>query len=167
MNFVLHGQRSCNGGRIIVLALCCFFHAAIGAAWAANSDDILGFWYNEEHDGIIEIYKCAGKYCGRVVWAKEPDYPEDDKMGRAGQRRVDDKNPDPHLRNRPIVGLKMMSGFIFYGENKWSGGSVYDPKNGKTYSGALTLILPNKLHLRGYVLFSFLGRTTTWTRVDS
>ncbi len=87
-------------------------------------------------------------------------------MGRTGQRRVDDKNPDPNLRNRPIIGLKIMSGFIFDGEHKWKSGSVYDPKNGKTYSGTLTLISPNKLDLRGYVLFSFLGRTTTWTRLD-
>ncbi len=159
--------QSHDRGRIIVLTLYCFFCIAIGVVWAATSDDILGFWYNEEHDGIIEIYKCADKYCGRIVWAKEPDYPEDDKMGRSGQRRVDDKNPDPNLRNRPVVGLKMMNGFIFDGGNKWKSGSVYDPKNGKTYSGTLTLIAPNKLNLRGYVLFSLFGRTTTWTRLGS
>jgi len=166
MNFVPHEQMSNNRGRIIVLALYCSFFAAIAVVWAAKNDDILGLWYNEEHDGIIEIYKCADKYCGRIVWVKEPDYPADDKMGRSGRRRVDDENPDPNLRNRPIIGLTMMSGFIFDGENEWKSGSVYDPKNGKTYRGTLTLISPNKLDLRGYVLFSFLGRSTTWTRID-
>jgi uncharacterized protein (DUF2147 family) len=155
-----------NGERIIVLALCFSFLAATAVVWAAKSDDVLGQWYNEEHDGIIEIYKCADKYCGKIVWAKEPDYPANDKMSRSGQRRVDDKNPDPNLRKRPIIGLKMMSGFIFDGTNKWKSGSIYDPKNGKTYGGTLTLISQNKLHLSGYVLFSFLRRTTTWTRVN-
>ncbi len=139
---------------------------AIAVTWAANGDDILGFWNNEERDGIIEIFKCGGKYCGRVVWAKEPTYPPDDSAGRAGQPRMDDNNPDAALRDRPVIGLQVVNDFIFDGETGWKGGTVYDPKNGKTYSGRIVLAFPDELHLRGYVLFSLFGRTTTWTRVD-
>ncbi len=52
---------SSNRGRIIVLTLYCSFFAVIAAVWAAKSDDIIGLWYNEECDGIIEIYKCADR----------------------------------------------------------------------------------------------------------
>lgn len=150
----------------IALAVVCALFAAIAVIGAANGDDILGFWNNEERDGIIEIFKCGEKYCGRVVWAKEPAYPSNDGLGRAGQPRMDDDNPDPELRTRPIIGLQVVNDFIFDGETGWKGGTVYDPKSGKTYSGKMALASPNELHLRGYVLFTLFGRTTTWTRVD-
>jgi uncharacterized protein (DUF2147 family) len=87
-------------------------------------------------------------------------------MGRAGQPRLDDNNPNPDLRTRPIIGLQIMSDFVFDGDNGWKRGTVYDPKNGRTYSGKVTLVSPNKLRLRGYVLLSFFGRTTIWTRLE-
>lgn len=135
-------------------------------AWSAqNGDDIIGRWYNEEHDGLIEVFKCGNKYCGRVVWSKNPNYPQEDKGGRAGEPRVDDNNPDPNLRNRPIIGLQIMTGFVYSAEDQqWKQGKVYDPKNGKTYSGYITLVSPYKMSLRGYVLIPLFGRSATWTR---
>ena len=150
----------------IVLVVCCTLIIAAAAAWGWSGDDILGLWNNEERDGIIEIFKCREDYCGRIVWAKEPTYPADDKMGRAGQPRLDDNNPSPGLRTRPIIGLQIMNDFVFDGDNGWKEGTVYDPKNGRTYSGKVTLVSPNELRLRGYVLFSFFGRTTIWTRLE-
>jgi len=41
---------------------------------------------------------------------------------------------------------------------------LYDPKKGKTYTGMITLKDANTLALRGYIGFSFLGRSSTWTR---
>ncbi len=153
-------------GKAVVTAIVCSAFMTAAAACAANGDDILGLWYNEERDGIIEVFKCGEKYCGRVVWAKESTYPPNDKTGRGGQARTDENNPAPELRKRPIIGLRIMGDFTFDGANSWTGGAVYDPKNGKTYSGKITLISPDELRLRGYVLFSFLGRTTTWKRTD-
>ncbi len=154
--------------KALVLAVFCFFSAAASAAQPANAahgDDILGMWQNEERDAIIEVYQCGGEYCGRIAWMKTPVYPLEDPRGRAGQPRMDDNNPDPGLRNRPIAGLRIMEGFIFDGKDQWQRGTVYDPKNGKTYKGKISLAAPDVLRLRGYVLFSFFGRTTTWTRV--
>lgn len=150
----------------IVLMVCCALFVSAAAAWGGSGDDILGLWNNEERDGVVEIFKCGEKYCGRIVWAKEPTYPADDTMGRTGQSRLDDNNPDPDLRTRPIIGLQIMSGFVFDGDNGWKQGTVYDPKNGRTYSGKVTLVSPDELRLRGYVLFSLFGRTTVWTRLE-
>ncbi len=57
-----------------------------------------------------------------------------------------------------------MNDFIFDNKGVWKDGSVYDPKNGKTYRGKITLVSPNKLNLRGFVGITLFGRTTTWTR---
>ena len=48
--------------------------------------------------------------------------------------------------------------------NVWDNGELYDPKKGKTYSGKITLTDKNTLDLRGYIGFSFIGRSSTWTR---
>jgi uncharacterized protein (DUF2147 family) len=144
-----------------ILWLCILSAAA--AAYAAQGDDILGVWNNEEKDATIEIFKCSGKYCGKIVSAKEPNYPADSKEGPPGTPRLDHNNPDAAKRSKPIIGLQIVNNFIF-SENVWKDGSVYDPKNGKTYRGKITLVSPNKLALRGFVGIPLFGRTTTWTR---
>ncbi len=133
-------------------------------ARAASGDDILGVWFNEEKDSRIEIVKCGERYCGRVVWLQEPNYPEGSKDGVPGTPRLDHKNPDPALRKTPIIGLPIVHDFAFAGDSLWKDGKVYDPKNGKTYSGRMRLSSPDRLDLRGFIGISLLGRTTTWTR---
>ena len=138
--------------------------AAATAAHAASGDDILGVWNNAEKDAKIEIFKCNGKYCGKIVFAKEPNYPADSKKGTPSTPRLDGKNPDRAKKSRPIIGLQIVNDFIFDEKGVWKDGSVYDPKNGKTYRGKITLVSPNKLNLRGFVGIPLFGRTTTWTR---
>jgi uncharacterized protein (DUF2147 family) len=134
------------------------------ALLAIGPDDVLGVWLNEEKDAQIEIMKCGEKYCGKVVWLKEPNYPEGSAEGVAGSPRLDHNNPEPSLRKQPILGLQILHDFGYVSRNRWASGKVYDPKNGKTYRGAMTLVSPNQLNLRGFIGISFLGRTTVWTR---
>jgi uncharacterized protein (DUF2147 family) len=145
------------------LFLFCFFLSFAAAAYA-GADGILGEWYNQEKDATVLVYKCdGGKYCGKINWMKEPDYPAGDV--RAGSPRLDDKNPDPALRARPVLGLDIFTtAFSYAGADTWSGGRLYDPRSGKSYRGRMRLISPDKLKLRGYVLFSLFGRSSTWTR---
>jgi uncharacterized protein (DUF2147 family) len=133
-------------------------------AHAAGSDDNLGVWNNQEKDGKIELYKCGERYCGRIVWMKEPNYPAGSKEGTPGTPRLDHNNPNPVQRKTPLLGLEIAHGFFFAGGNSWKNGKVYDPKNGKTYSGKMTLVSTNQLNLRGFIGFTFIGRTTIWTR---
>jgi uncharacterized protein (DUF2147 family) len=58
--------------------------------------------------------------------------------------------------------MEILSGFT-YEDGRWTGGEIYDPKSGKTYSCNMKL-KANKLEIRGYVGLSLFGRTTTWTR---
>jgi uncharacterized protein (DUF2147 family) len=137
---------------------------AAGTAFSAGPDDILGTWYNEDKDAQIELYTCGTNYCGRIVWLKAPDYPEGSKDGMSGTPKLDHNNPDPAHKKDPIIGLNIVRDFRHDAENRWTGGTVYDPKNGKTYKGKMTLVAPDRLDLRGYIGISFIGRTTIWTR---
>lgn len=125
-------------------------------AWSQKADDVLGQWYSENNESLIEIYKTGNKYYGKIIWLKEPL--------RDGKPKLDDKNPDEKLRSRPIIGLVILKDFVFDGEKEWSDGKIYDPKSGKTYSCYMELENRDKLKIRGYIGISLIGRTTYWTR---
>ena len=127
-------------------------------AQAHKADDILGTWLNEEATGKIQLYKENGKYFGKLVWLKEPT----DKV--SGLPRTDKENPDAKLKTAPLIGMVNMKNFSFDGKEEWSGGTIYDPKNGKTYKCYIEFESPTKLKVRGYVGFSLLGRNTYWTK---
>jgi uncharacterized protein (DUF2147 family) len=141
-------------GALSVAALCL----------AATGDDILGVWNDAEKDAKIEIFKCENKYCGKIVTAKEPNYPAGSKDGTPGTPRLDHNNPDSAKRSRPIIGLQIVNDFTFAGDGMWKDGTVYDPKNGKAYRGKMTLVSPDRLVMRGFVGIPLFGRSTEWTR---
>lgn len=125
---------------------------------ALAQDPIEHLWLNEEKTGKVQVYKAAdGRFYGKVVWLKVTH--ED------GKPRVDKHNPDKSRRNDPLLGMILLKGFIKADEQHYQDGTIYDPKNGKTYSCKMTLD-GETLNVRGYVGFSLMGRTTKWTRAD-
>ena len=80
-----------------------------------------------------------------------------------GTDKVDKENPDEARRNDPIIGLNLVKGFTYKGSNKWAGGTIYDPNNGKTYKCKIKLE-GNQLKVRGFIGVSLLGRTAVWVR---
>ncbi|MBF0506429.1 MAG: DUF2147 domain-containing protein [Nitrospirae bacterium] len=138
----------------------------VARGWAAEGDGIVGVWVTEHRDARIEVFNCVDKYCGKIVWMDEPNYTAGDTEGKPGERKLDVRNPDPALRKRVILGMQILWDFSYAGDNRWTGGKVYDPETGNTYSARLSLSARNRLHLRGYVLIPLLGRTSTWTRVN-
>jgi hypothetical protein len=65
------------------------------------------------------------------------------------------------LRSRNIVGLQFIT-MKPAGKNRWEG-EIYNAKDGKTYSGNLTLADANTLKIQGCVM-GFLCGGETWTR---
>jgi uncharacterized protein (DUF2147 family) len=128
-------------------------------------DAIVGKWWNEEKDAQIEVYPCEGKFCGKIIWLKEPNYPDNDPKGMGGKPRVDRENPDSSKRERPTLGMNIVWGFVHSGEHLWEGGFIYNPRDGKTYKCKLTLENPDRLKVRGFVGVSLIGKTNIWTRV--
>lgn len=137
-----------------------------------NPDDIIGVWLNEEGTAKVEIFKKADEFYGKIVWLKEPLYTQKDvdehnhPLVKLGAPKVDFKNPDESRQSMPLMGLMLLRNFKYDIDNEeWSGGRIYDPKNGKDYKCYLQLIGPNKLKVRGFIGFSLIGRTTYWTRM--
>jgi uncharacterized protein (DUF2147 family) len=136
---------------------------AATTAYGSGPNDILGIWRTEKDESKVEIFRCGEKFCGEIVWLKNPIY-TDSNDGRIGTPIIDKKNPDPSLRNRPLIGLQIMDGFIEQGDNTWGKGTCYDPKSGKTYRGKIHLASPERLELRGFVGIPLFGRTSVWLR---
>ncbi|MBM2817202.1 MAG: hypothetical protein HW421_3964 [Ignavibacteria bacterium] len=113
--------------------------------------EILGNWLSSKKTAKIQVYENKGKYYGKIIWLKEPNTSDN-------KPKKDIENPDEKLRNRPLLGLNILWNFTFDGENEWSDGEIYDPKNGKTYSCNMKL-KGNKLEIRGYIGISLFGRT--------
>ena len=67
--------------------------------------------------------------------------------------------------NQPIEGLIILKGLTRDGE-QWIGGTILDPANGKEYQCTLTLEGDSELNVRGFIGFSFIGRTQRWKRMD-
>jgi uncharacterized protein (DUF2147 family) len=121
---------------------------------------IVGVWLTADRDSQIEIYRVSGnKFNGRIVWLEEP-------LEEDGRAKHDKNNPDQALRNRPTLGLEILKDFTFNSsKSEWEKGTIYDPKNGKTYDAFMRLDGNNTLKLKGFVLgMRFLGRETEWTR---
>jgi uncharacterized protein (DUF2147 family) len=141
--------------RVLALVIS-YILLSTGVLFAANPDAIVGEWYTAEGKSVVEIYKCSELYCGKIIWLKNPKTDE-------GKEKTDITNPDESKRGNRLMGLEILSGFRYKGENAWQDGKIYDPKNGKTYSCKMKLD-GSELKVRGYIGFSLLGRTTVWTR---
>jgi len=137
-----------------------FFTTTIAAA----NEGILGKWVTEEGKAHVVISECDPGLCGKIIWIKELTYPVDDEKGMAGEIRIDRENPDPTLQNRPLIGLQILRGFKTQNGNEWEEGEIYDPENGNTYKCKMKLSDPSTLNVRGYIGFSWIGRTTVWTK---
>ena len=138
-------------------SLLLLFTAISFSGFTQNKDAILGKWINSTGEAHVEIAKKGNKYFGKIVWLKET---KDDK----GIVKTDLKNPDASLKSRPILGLEILKDFVFAG-SKWTDGTIYDPKSGKTYSCNMTLKDNGQLNMRGYVGISLIGRSEVWKRV--
>jgi uncharacterized protein (DUF2147 family) len=127
-----------------------------------KSDEIIGKWLTENGEAKVEIFKVGEKYYGKIIWLKDPYDKE------TGNPKTDKHNPDPKLKSRPILGLIIVSGFIFDGSSQWEDGTIYDAKSGKTYNCYINFESNNKIKVRGYIGKSWmgLGRTTYWSRTN-
>ena len=126
-------------------------------AWIyGQADKIVGIWVPAKGTSQVRIFKATnGKYYGKVEWLKE----DKDKM--------DVNNPDEKLRNKKVWGLMILKDFVYNsGKNRWEGGTVYDPDNGKTYDCYMWFNGDdNTMTLKGYVLgMKFIGRAEDWKR---
>jgi uncharacterized protein (DUF2147 family) len=117
------------------------------------ADNIVGNWISPKKDSEIQIFKVNNKYFGKIIWGE-------------GESTKDLKNPDIKMRNRDLIGLIILSNFHFE-EDEWSGGTIYDPREGKTYSCVITMNNKTEINIRGYVGIAMFGRAEVWTKKNN
>jgi uncharacterized protein (DUF2147 family) len=104
---------------------------------------------------VVRIWIEDGKLFGRVQKLVDPD----------------PQNPNPRCedctgeqKDLPVVGLRILWDLQKDGEG-WSGGTILDPANGKTYKCLVSVEDGGaKLKVRGFIGLSLLGRTQYWLR---
>jgi len=117
-----------------------------------NIDDVTG-----KPKGLIRITEKNGEFSGTI-----------EKLFRAPN---EEQNPlctkcEGAEKDKPILGMTILTGLKKEGD-EYSGGTILDPNNGKSYQSKLTVEEGGKkLNVRGYIGFSWLGRTQTWTREE-
>ena len=124
---------------------------------AETVGDPSGLWLTEAGDAKIRVSHCGRGLCGVIVWLKTPIDP------KTGRPQVDDKNVNPALASRPIIGINIFSAMTPDATNKWSG-RIYNADDGKTYASEVAVSGARKLEVRGCVMAILCGGET-WTRV--
>jgi len=127
--------------------------ASLSAAVPAQASNPIDGTYRDS-GGYVEITvrPCGSARCGditRIVRRKpgEPDH--------------DVHNDDPRLRNRPILGVRLLSN-LRWDDGAWRG-EVYNPEDGGTYRAVVRPAANGSLEVKGCV--SFVCRTRIWPRV--
>jgi len=150
------------------LALCLAVSMLLGSvsapgpelAQGVSTNSPIGRWKTVDDatgkiKSVVTIWEEAGKLYGRIQKLVDPD----------------PKDPNPRCtpctgeqKGRPVVGLQILWDLQKDG-NAWSGGTILDPENGKTYKCLLSLEDGGeKLKVRGFLGVPLLGRTQYWLR---
>lgn len=122
-----------------------------------QAQGVLGKWTTiDDNTGearsVIEIFERGGKVYGKIVAIKDPA-----KRDNVCEKCTGDD------KNRPILGLELLKGLEKNGD-KYDGGYITDPDNGKRYKCYIELEDANTLRVRGYIGMAILGRTQIWQR---
>ena len=129
---------------------------AAPSARAQSASEPTGVWLTQAGDARVKVSKCGGGLCGVIVWLKDPINPA------TGKPQIDDKNPNPALAKRPMIGLPLFSSMHPNGQNKWSG-QIYNADDGSNYASSISVTGADTLRVEGCV--GALCGGENWSRV--
>ena len=122
-----------------------------------QADRIIGQWESVIKDGRMEFYAEGKTYAARLLWGTKAVAAD----GKTSKKDL--KNPDPAKRSQDILGMTYITG-LAYDNGDYTGGSIYNPLDGKTYRCKIHLA-GDELYLRVYVGVPLLGETRVWRRM--
>lgn len=126
---------------------------------ASAQNTVFGHWRSiDDKTGkaksVVDIYEKDGKAFGKVI--KIFNATKQDAVCSAC-----DKNDA--RKGQKILGMEILRDMEKSGK-EWTNGKILDPNNGSEYKCTMWLE-EGKLHVRGYIGFSLIGRTQIWERV--
>lgn len=138
-----------------LMAMIVFMFTPLSGAFAQESGDPSGIWLTQAGDAKVKVSRCGPGICGTVVWLRDSIDPN------TGKAPVDDKNPNPALRRRPMIGLPLFSTMQPSGVSRWAG-RIYNADDGGTYDSDIAMTGPDSLRVNGCV--GALCSGENWTR---
>ena len=112
----------------------------------SSEEGIFGYWLTS--GSIVKIETCNNSICGEIatVFTEEGVDPES---------ILDENNKDKSKRERPIVGINILSDFSIEKSDQkiFKGGKIYDPRSGNTYKSNLYLNDDGTLKVEGCLAF--------------
>jgi len=139
------------------IAVFTFALSGISAAGAQDaSSSPTGLWLTQKGDARIQVSMCGQGICGKVVWLKDAIDPQ------TGQPQVDDKNPNPALRSRSMIGVQLFIGMTQNGPGSWIG-RIYNADDGGTYDSKVKMVSATQMNVEG-CLGAFCGGEI-WTKL--
>jgi uncharacterized protein (DUF2147 family) len=127
-------ERNCQGSRTLKLfkklGIAALF-SMILSGLALAEEGANGVWMLASGKVTVRITSCGDSLCGAIVGLAKP-------LNKRGQPKVDKKNPNEALRNRPLIGLTILANMKPAGENRWQG-TIYNADDGRTYSSYMNL----------------------------
>lgn len=125
---------------------------------AQTTNAVTGIWLTEKGDARIRITTCGAGICGKVIGLREPVDPD------TGKPATDNKNPNPALAQRPVVGLNLFNDMRATGPASWAG-RIYNADDGQFYASKVMLQGPARLRVEGCV--GALCGGETWSKVGN
>ena len=115
------------------------------AASANAADRIFGEWWTPGFNARVVIYECGNEACGKITWLWE-ETPQD----------IADK--------QPLLGRAIFSGLKRLAPDKWDGGRIYNPEDGRSYASNIAMLTANTLEVNGCV--TLFCKRQVWRRFD-
>jgi uncharacterized protein (DUF2147 family) len=146
--------------RLIIFSAMMLLVSAVHSVSADQSP--LGLWQAVDDDtkqpsGWFLISQQNGVYAGKIVKMFL-------KPGEDPNSVCDQCKDDRH--NHPWLGLELIRGMQQESDDKYSGGTILDPRDGKIYKATLKVSPDGQtLIVRGYLGVELLGRNQYWTRL--
>ena len=117
----------------------------------------------------ITIAPCPEGFCGTLSKIVVPSEGLTEEELAAAQQMdpstfTDQRNKDPELRNRPMLGLQILTLYPSTKPNIYDG-EIYNPEDGNTYSGYVEMTGPDVARLNGCVLFNVVCKGEDWIRL--
>lgn len=106
---------------------------------------------------LVRIKDLGGVFSGSVEKILDPSVSQQAKCEECKDARKD----------KPILGMTILTGMRANDDGEWSGGQILDPKSGSVYKCKMKLLEGGKkLEVRGFIGFSLIGRSQTWVRAE-
>jgi uncharacterized protein (DUF2147 family) len=129
---------------VLLAALLC----AAPQVRAADPNAVIGTWWTQDRDGVVQLYRCPAGLCGSVVGITtfHPD-----------------GSPPVDLHGRTRCHLQIVPDGKIDSDGIWNS-HIIDPDDGKVYTINLHVDDDGRLRMRGYIGLPLFGRTVFWTR---